>query len=160
MKRTLLMMVCLLVVASITLDTHYAQAQSSTKTITAWGRVNIYAGMMKLPVGTPPNAVLKLESTKRTVKYSKTIQTGSNELTNAFRTGEFRFSSVPAEGQPMSFTLCYTPATGTQSCYSTTYKFYRPTVTILCRERAAGYMGDFIVDIATGSITRKDGKAC
>jgi hypothetical protein len=144
------------------MDAGYVDAQS--KTITAWGRIKISTPMMNLLAGVPDGTSLVLESAKKSVRYRAAVNSGSDSIVNAFRTGKFEFTNVPAEGQSMNFTLCYTSAAGQQNCYRSVFAFTYPKQTIQNSVRfkdavkIAGYMGDYTIDITSGKITRTEGK--
>lgn len=149
--------VCVVVLLGLT-SAATVSAQRNTKTLTAWGKIKIkYGAAGTLPSGLVDDVTISLKSTSQSnTRYEAVINSGSNTIANAFRTGKFEFRGVPAEGQPMSFSLCFTPINTGRKCLNGIYSFYYPGFPATGpRVEKAGYMGEFTLDVVSGKISSR-----
>lgn len=134
-------------------------ASESEKLPEAWGTIKIGVAGMKMPIGTPPDVSIQLSSVSSGV-YHQRVETGSNDMANALRTGKFYFHQVPFD-VPMILEITARGVAG-QDKFQGSFTFRKPDLNIvqrLRREKAleyAGYTADFVVDIASGRISHSN----
>ena len=112
----------------------------------AWGTIKIVgagSGLGDWGAGVSSPFLVSLVSADQTYQQ-----------TDRVRAGEFTFPNVPT-GVYVYFTLEYTSPTGKKNVYRGTYRFQKPNaVASKFRHinRAAGYIGDFEVNLSTAEM--------
>lgn len=127
-----------------------SDVSARTRTVDAYGDLEARMAGMSIFTTLPP-ITIRLRANQnpafyrgRVVPYDETLKVGWTVLNKGFK-----FKDVPANGQPMLFTLTFETMDGKEVTYSAAYKFN-------CGYKRCGNMGDFTLDVIRGTIRVDD----